>query len=67
MSKFVAEILEDGTVKADSSKLAGSEQQIRDMLEEIARETGGELVVEKHVHRHGQHVATDNRQKAGQK
>jgi hypothetical protein len=52
------EFLPDGSVKINASKMKGSEAQIKDFLEELAKGVGGELVVEKHVegaHHHHHH------------
>jgi hypothetical protein len=58
MSKLIVEINEDGTIKLNASKMAGSEKQLLAQLGELAKELGSELVVEKHidgnhVHHHG--------------
>lgn len=59
-SKLVVEIQDDGTIKINATGMIGSEAQILAELETLAREMGGELVVEKHIqgahhHHHGGH------------
>jgi len=58
MSKLQVEILEDGTLKLNAREMIGEEAELLDLLNELARDCGGELEVEKHVegahhHHHG--------------
>lgn len=46
-----------GNIKTDGRMLEGEEEELLEMLGDVAEEVGGErkaLVVEKHVHKHGQ-------------
>lgn len=54
-SQIIVTILEDGTVKVDSSKLEGSEADILAHLGALSKILGGDLEVEKHVHSHHSH------------
>jgi hypothetical protein len=46
---------DDGSfeIKADCSKVIGSEAEIKEYLEKLRAEFGGKLTIEKHVHKHG--------------
>lgn len=39
----------DGTFSTDARKLEGTDAEILENLQDLAREAGGELVVERHV------------------
>lgn len=54
-SQLEVEILEDGTIKTNATKMLGDEDQILEALNDLASQLGGELTVEKHVHKHGHH------------
>lgn len=54
-SKIVVEIMPDGSLKTDASSTVGSEADIMELLEDLAREMGGKLEVEKHVETHHHH------------
>lgn len=57
-SELIIEILDDGTIKTNAKKMVGKESEILAKLEELAKEVGGELRVEKHepgVHHHHHH------------
>jgi len=54
-SKLIVEILEDGTLKTNATKMLGDEAQILEALNALASEVGGELTVEKHVHTNHTH------------
>jgi hypothetical protein len=54
MNKLLITLNPDGTVKLNAREMSGSEAEILSALNDLAREVGGELVVEKHErHRHG--------------
>lgn len=58
MSQLKVELRKDGTVKLNAQKMKGTEAEILKELQELAREVGGELEVEKHApgihhHHHG--------------
>jgi len=55
-SKLIIDIGPDGSIKSNARGLAGSEEQIMQLLEELAKDVGGELTVEKHEP--GAHVHT---------
>jgi hypothetical protein len=68
-SKLVIEILPDGTIKTNATEMIGTEKELLADLEALAKETGGELKVEKHVpgsHTHT-HDGVKHTHKAGQK
>lgn len=56
MSKLIVEIQEDGTLKTNAKDMIGTEAELTEALEALAKEVGGELVIEKHVG--GAHVHT---------
>jgi len=47
-------LLDDGSggFKVDGTKLGGSEAEILELYKELAKATGGDFKVERHVHRH---------------
>ena len=53
------EIQDDGSLKLDSRGVPGSADEVRDLLEEMAKTVGGKLTVEKHIH--GLHTRHENR------
>jgi hypothetical protein len=58
MSKLIVELNDDGTVKLNAREMIGAEDELLELLGELAAEVGGELVVEAHVegahhHHHG--------------
>lgn len=58
MSKLIVQILEDGTLKLNARDMVGEEAELLEALEELAKDVGGDLEVEKHVpgahhHHHG--------------
>ena len=56
-SELKIEILPDGTLKLNARKMVGSEKELLDALDDLAKYAGGELVVEKHepgLHHHGE-------------
>jgi hypothetical protein len=61
-SKLVVELCEDGSVKIDGSGLIGTNEELVKELQALAAECGGELVVEKHVHKHGVSHTHGNKQ-----
>lgn len=60
MNQMVIEIEDDGGLKVDSSKMPGAEKDILKLLEELGKDVGGEVKVEKHKpgikHTHHQHI-----------
>lgn len=60
MSKVIIEIQEDGTLKINAKEMIGTEAELLNDLQALAREAGGELVVEKHIegahHHHHDHA-----------
>lgn len=52
-STLVVEFCEDGSVKIDASGMIGTNEELIKDLQGMAAENGGELKVEKHVHKHG--------------
>lgn len=54
-SKLIIDIRADGTIKSNARGVEGTEEEIMELLEELAKEAGGELTVEKHepgIHHH---------------
>ncbi len=68
-SKLRVEIQDDGTVKLIATEMLGSEKEILAELEKLAKECGGELVVEKHLegHHHHHHGGHSHHHKLGRK
>jgi hypothetical protein len=58
---LVLEFMDDGTVKVIAKDMLGSEKQILDKLNALAKEIGGELVVEKHIESHHHHHHHDDK------
>jgi hypothetical protein len=57
-SELKVTLNDDGSISLDATRMKGSSKEIMKELEELAKEMGGELVVEKHVpgvhhHHHG--------------
>ena len=59
-SKLLITLNDDGSVKLNARGMDGTEAEIKAELEELAKELGGPLVVEKHEpglhHHHGTHT-----------
>jgi hypothetical protein len=51
-SKLVVELQDDGSIKLNATQMMGTEKELIQDLESLAKELGGELVIEKHVHGH---------------
>jgi len=51
-SKLVVEIQDDGSIKINATQMIGTEAELLKDLGSLAKDLGGELVVEKHVHSH---------------
>ena len=60
MKQMVIEIQDDGGLKVDFSKMPGTEKGLLKLLEELGKDVGGEVKVEKHKpgikHIHHQHI-----------
>ena len=63
-SKVVVVLCEDGSVKIDASGMIGTNDELVKDLQDMAAEVGGELVVEKHIHKHGVSHTHGNKQHA---
>ena len=63
-SKVVVVLCEDGSVKIDASGMIGTNDELVKDLQDMAAEVGGELVVEKHTHKHGVSHTHGNKQHA---
>lgn len=53
--QFFITITDDGDIRVDASQMPGAEQEIRELLDALATEVGGDpamLKIEKHVHKH---------------
>lgn len=55
-SKLIIKFNDDGSISTDGTGLVGAEKELLGDLEALAKELGGELKVEKHVHKHGAHT-----------
>lgn len=51
-SKLEVEFLPDGSIKVNGTGLIGTDAELLKDLQALAKELGGELVVEKHVQKH---------------
>jgi hypothetical protein len=54
-SKLTIQLNDDGSIKINGTGLVGSDAELKADMEELARELGGELVVEKHISKQHQH------------
>ena len=59
-SKITLTLNDDGTVSVNSTELMGDDKGILAELQRLAAEVGGELKVEKHVHKHVINIANKN-------
>jgi len=59
-SKITITLNDDGTVSVNSTELMGDDKGIMAELERLAAEIGGELKVEKHVHKHTFSITNKN-------
>jgi hypothetical protein len=62
-SKLVIEIQDDGTIKTNATQVFGTEKEILDQLNALAKELDGELEVEEHVHSHDHSHSHDHHHK----
>jgi len=53
--KFTLNV-ENGTIKINSTRHGGSEEQLSDLLGELAKDFGTTFTVEKHIHSHHTHT-----------
>lgn len=60
-SKVKIEFMDDGSIKINASEAIGTEAELKEDLEALAKELGGVLIVEKHVHKHGHSHTHDDR------